>query len=110
MQIDLGESHQLFGIVLWHFHKNVRAYLDVIVQISDDPRFQSGVTTVYNNDHDDSAGLGLGRGADKAWIGTNHGRIFDVAGRKARYVRLYSRGNTANEMNHYIEVEVFGKP
>jgi len=25
-------------------------------------------------------------------------------------VRLYSNGNTANSMNHYVEVEVFGKP
>jgi hypothetical protein len=25
-------------------------------------------------------------------------------------VRLYSKGNTTNKMNHYIEVEVFGKP
>jgi len=24
-------------------------------------------------------------------------------------VRLYSNGNTSNEMNHYIEVEVYGK-
>ena len=110
VQIDLGKPHQLFGIVLWHFHKNSRAYLDVIVQISDDPTFKTGVTTIYNNDHDNTAGLGLGRGKDKAWIETNHGRIIDIAGKKARYVRFYSRGNTANEMNHYIEVEVFGLP
>ena len=31
-------------------------------------------------------------------------------GALGRYVRLYSNGNTANEMNHYIEVEVFGLP
>jgi hypothetical protein len=30
-------------------------------------------------------------------------------GTKGRYVRLYSNGSTANEMNHYIEVEVYGK-
>jgi len=29
---------------------------------------------------------------------------------KGRYVRLYSKGNTTNKLNHYIEVEVFGKP
>jgi hypothetical protein len=23
---------------------------------------------------------------------------------------LYSNGNTTNKLNHYIEVEVFGKP
>lgn len=110
VQIDLGMSNQLFAIVLWHFHKNARAYLDVIVQISDDPTFQTGVTTIYNNDHDESSGLGLGKGKDKAWVETNHGRILDIDGKRARYVRLYSRGNTANEMNHYVEIDVFGKP
>ena len=109
MQIDLEKSHQLFGIVLWHFHKNARAYLDVIVQVSDDPTFQTEVTTVYNNDHDNSSGLELGRGTDKAWVETNHGRIIDIPGLHARYIRFYSRGNTANEMNHYVEAEVFGK-
>ena len=34
----------------------------------------------------------------------------DAGGVKARYVRLYSKGNTTNKMNHYIEVEIFGKP
>jgi hypothetical protein len=28
----------------------------------------------------------------------------------ARYVRLYSQGNTSDELNHYIEVEVYGRP
>ena len=27
-----------------------------------------------------------------------------------RYVRLYSSGNTSDELNHYCEVEVFGDP
>jgi hypothetical protein len=25
-------------------------------------------------------------------------------------VRLYSRGNSANQLNHYVEAEVFGRP
>jgi hypothetical protein len=25
-------------------------------------------------------------------------------------VRLYSNGNNANKLNHYVEVEVFGRP
>jgi len=32
-----------------------------------------------------------------------------MPGARARYVRLYSRGNSANELNHYVEVEVFGR-
>jgi hypothetical protein len=36
--------------------------------------------------------------------------LIDAKGVKGRYVRLYSAGNTSNKMNHYIEVEVWGKP
>ena len=32
-----------------------------------------------------------------------------VDGKKGQFIRLYSNGNNANDMNHYIEVEVFGK-
>ena len=39
-----------------------------------------------------------------------NGRVVDAKGTKARYVRLWSNGNTSNDMNHYCEVEVFGTP
>ena len=44
------------------------------------------------------------------WIETNEGRLIDAKGVKGRYVRLYSNGNTSNDMNHYIEIEVYGRP
>lgn len=107
VQVDLEEEATLYGVVVWHFHKNARAYDDVICQISNDPEFKEGVTTVFNNDHDNSSKAGAGK--DLAWVETNHGRILDIEGKKARYVRLISNGNTANEMNHYVEIEVYGK-
>jgi hypothetical protein len=108
VQIDLGQPHELEAIVCWHYHSQARVYRDVIVQVSDDKDFISGVTTVFNNDHDNSAGLGAGR--DKEYIETFDGKLFDPKGVKARYVRLYSSGNTSNDMNHYVEVEVYGLP
>ena len=107
VQIDLGESHEIWAIVVWHFHKNARAYDDVIVVVSEDAGFESSTSTVYNNDYDNSSGMG--EGSDPAWVETNHGRIIEGEGRRARYVRLYSNGNTANEMNHYVEVEIYGR-
>lgn len=107
VQIDLEEEATLYGVVVWHFHKNARAYDDIVLQVSNDPEFKEGVETVYNNDHDNSSGFGVGK--DLAWVETNHGRILDIDGKKARYVRLWSNGNTANEMNHYVEIEVYGK-
>ena len=108
VQIDLGKSQELQAIVAWHYHSQARVYRDVIVQVSDDKDFISGVTTIFNNDHDNTAGLGAGK--DKEYIETFDGRLFDAKGVKARYVRLYSAGNTSNDMNHYVEVEVYGLP
>lgn len=106
VQIDLGQSYSLYAVLIWHYHSQARVYRDVAVQVSDDPDFIEGVKTIYNNDHDNSAGIGIGR--DKEYIETNDGRLIDPRGVVARYVRLYSRGNTSNEMNHYVEVEVYG--
>jgi len=107
VQIDLGERKEIWSMVLWHFHRNMRAYDDVVIQLSDDPEFRVGVETIFNNDFDNSSGFGID--GDPAWVETNHGRIFDVDGRRVRYVRFYSNGNTANEMNHYVEVEIWGR-
>lgn len=106
VQIDLEAAADLQGIWLWHYHSQARAYHDVIVQVSNDPEFASGVTTLFNNDYDNSAGLG--KGSDKPYVDTRFGKLVDAKGTNAQYVRLYSNGNTANDMNHYIEVEVYG--
>lgn len=108
VQVDLGAEHELFAIVAWHYHLQGRVYKDVVVRVSNDPDFIHGVTTISNNDHDNSAGLGVG--PDKEYVETNEGRLFDAKAAKARYVRLYSNGNTSNDMNNVIEVEVYGRP
>jgi hypothetical protein len=106
VQIDLEKPAAINAIWTWHYHSQKRAYNDVIIQISDDPAFKTGVTTVYNNDYDDSSKMG--KGADNPYVESRFGLIADGKGTKGRYVRLYSNGNTSNEMNHYIEVEVYG--
>ena len=79
----------------------------MIIQVSDDIEFKTGVTTVYNNDYDESSKLG--KGSHNPYAESRFGIVADAKGAKGRYVRLYSTGNTSNEMNHYIEVEVYGK-
>ena len=108
VQIDLGASYALHAILAWHYHSQARVYRDVIVQVSDDKDFLKGVQTVFNNDHDNTSGLGLGK--DKEYIEVAEGRLFDPKGLKGRYVRMYSNGNTTNDLNHYVEIEVFGTP
>jgi hypothetical protein len=108
VQIDLGASHPLSAILAWHYHSQARIYRDVIVQVSDDPAFKKGVTTIFNNDHDNTSKLGAGK--EKEYIDVAEGRLFDPNGARGRYVRLYSNGNTTNDLNHYVEVEVYGLP
>jgi hypothetical protein len=106
--IDLENRHEIYAILIWHFHKKARVYKDVIVQVSDDPDFVIGVETLFNNDNDNSSGLGVGK--DLHYVETHEGKLIDGRGIQGQYVRLYSNGNTSNELNHYIEVAVYGIP
>jgi hypothetical protein len=108
VQVNLGASYLLNAILVWHYHSQARVYRDVIVQVSDDKDFLKGVVTIFNDDHDNSSGLGIGK--DKEYIEVAEGRLFDPKGVKARYVRFYSDGNTSNDLNHYVEVEIYGTP
>jgi hypothetical protein len=108
VQIDLGAPAKLAAIVAWHFHSQARVYHAVVVQISDDPEFKKGARTLFNNDDTNSDALGAG--TDPAYIETFEGRLVEAKGATARYVRLYSNGNTSDELNHYVEVEVYGQP
>ena len=109
IQIDLGESDPLSYILVWHFHEEPVVFHCVVAQVSNDPKFIDGVTTLFNNDIENKAGLGIGK--DREYFETNEGKLIDAKGTKARYVRLYSRGSTYHDpLNRYTEVEVFGVP
>jgi hypothetical protein len=108
VQVDLKGEFTLYAVLVWHFHASARVYHDVVVQVADDADFTKNVRTVYTNDHDNSSGLGLGQ--EKEYWETYEGRLMDCKGEKARYVRLYSKGSTADDQNHYVEVEAYGLP
>ena len=106
--IDLQREYIIYGLRVWHYHLEPRVYFDVIIQVSNDPNFVENTKTIFNNDMDNSAGLGTGEAMH--YVDTHFGELFDAKANQGRYVRLYSRGNTADDLNHYIEVEVYGKP
>jgi hypothetical protein len=108
VQIDLGRPARIHAVFLWHYFREARSYRDVLLQVADDAEFKKNVRTLYNNDQDNSSRKGVGK--DRAYIETNLGKLIDAKGTTGRYVRLYSGGNTANDLNHYVEVEVFGTP
>jgi len=107
VQIDLGQTQEVWAVCIWHWYEYACVYHDVICQISNDRDFIDGVATVFNNDHDNSSRLGAG--ADKEYIETNEGRTFAIKDVKGRYLRFYSRENTEKATSRYTEIEVFGR-
>jgi hypothetical protein len=108
VQIELDEPAEIHVILIWHYHSQARAYHDVAVQAASDEDMLENVVTIYNNDHDNSLGLGIGE--DKEWIETFEGKLIDGKATKAEHLRFYSNGSTSSPMNHYVEIEVFGRP
>jgi hypothetical protein len=106
--IDLESKHTIYAILVWHYLKQPRAYADVVIQVADDPDFISNVVTLFNNDRTNAAGLGIGN--DLRYVETAEGKLIDAKGVEARYVRLFTNGSDKVATNHYVEVEVFGKP
>ena len=106
VQVDLGKPYAIHAIAIWHDHRVLQAFHDVIVQLSDDPEFKTGVTTVYNNDTDDSSKLGVG--TDREYFELEYGRIIPVKGVTARYVRSYTKGSSLSAINCWEEIEAYG--
>ena len=106
--IDLETEHDIYAILIWHYHKQPRVYFDMVIQVADDPDFITNVRTLFNNDHDNSSGLGVGQ--DMHYVETSEGKLIDAKGVQSRYIRFFSNGNSSNDLNHYIEVEIQGKP
>ncbi len=106
--IDLEAKHAVYAILVWHYHKEARSYDDVIVQTADDPDFIVNVQTLFNNDSDNAAGFGIGK--DRRYVETSEGKLIDARGVETRYLRLISNGSDKTRANHYVEVEVYGRP
>jgi len=111
VQIDFQGEYKIYAVVLWHDFNIPLVYRDVVVQLSDDPEFKTGVETIFNNDQKNTSGLGLG--TDREYFEnslTGAGKLIDAKGIKARYLRCYSKGSTDSALNSYIEVEAYGLP
>lgn len=108
VQIDLGRSCRLYAVLVWHNAAWPGLHRDVIVQLSDDPKFERNLQTIFNNDDDDSSKLG--RSTDREFFEAIGTKVMDAKGISARYVRLYSNGNIRDDQNTYVEVEVHGLP
>ncbi len=106
VRLDLGKQFAINQVKLWHYYLDGRTYHDVVVQLSNDINFNSGVTTVFNNDTDNT--LGFGAGSNQEYAESSAGKSIVFSPVAARYVRFWANTNSLNAGNHYVEVEVYG--
>ena len=104
--IDLASPQEIYGVLFWHYYQP-RVYFSVVVQTADDEGFTKNLRTWFNNDSTNKTGQGAGKNLN--YVETYEGKLVDCKGVQARYVRLFSAGNSANPLNDYIEVEVYGR-
>ncbi len=109
VQIDLGEVFDVSALVIWHDHRWVQLFRSVVVQAADDPDFTQNVKSLFNNDTDNAAGLGIG--SDKQYFETQEGKLIPIKDAlKTRHLRFYTRGSNLSALNCYEEIEVYGRP
>ncbi len=108
IQVDLGEPYKIEAVAMWHDHRYIQVMHDVILLASNDPEFKTGVTTLFNNDTDNSSGQGVG--TDREYFERHYGRVVDGKGTVARYVRGYTKGSHLSALNCWQEIEVYAVP
>jgi hypothetical protein len=108
VELDFGSPQEIFAIVLWHAHNTAKVYHDVVIQLADDEDFTKNVQIIFNNDQDNTSGLGVG--TDREFFETHEGRLIPVKGLKGQYLRSYTKGSTESALNEYTEIEVYGRP
>ncbi len=105
VQIDLEKEYPIYAIVIWHDHRWLQVFHDIVVQTAADAEFTKDVKTIFNNDYDNTSGLGIG--TDKEYFENHEGKLIDTKGVKARYLRFYSKGSSLSAYNVYQEIEVY---
>ena len=108
VQIDLGQTSVIYAIIFWLYDETSRMYSfnDVVVQVSDNPDFKKDVKVLFNNDHDNSSGFGIGKNYN--YWEYYLGKLLDAKGVSARYVRINTNGNNVDRLNRFTAVEVWG--
>jgi hypothetical protein len=105
IQVDLGKSYPISAIAMWHDHRYIQVMHGIIVQVSDDAEFKTGVTTIFNNDRENTSSQGVG--TNKEYFETYQGKVIEVKDVKGRYVRGYTHGSSQGALNAWQELEVY---
>ncbi len=104
IQLDIGELISISRINIRRIYDTTVVSKDVVVQISKD---NVAWTTIFNNDADNS--MGLGAGTDAEYNENPNGKdIILSTPRDARYIRSWSNVTYGSNLNPYTELEVYG--
>lgn len=111
--IALSQFHRSFGHNNAHDQAGMRIFRDVVIQISKTEDFSSGVTTVFNNDKDNSVGQGTGYDLEYGALGVGMEFVLQEPV-EGRYIRLYNGGFTTLDKTYHpyvnvVELEVYGE-
>jgi hypothetical protein len=108
VQVDLQGRFKIYAILIWHDHRYIQVYNQVIIVAADDAEFTKNVRVLYSNDYENKAGFGAGK--DNQYFETKEGRLVDARGVEARYLRWYTSGSNLSALNNRTEMEVYALP
>ncbi|WP_262680938.1 DUF5123 domain-containing protein [Paenibacillus sp. J5C2022] len=111
VQLDLGTFKDVSMFkMFFQASSHLYTYKDLAIQVSETADFYDAFT-IYNNDEDNS--IGLGYGEDEEFIATPSGTTIMMAPKKARYIRFWVGGyesgdGVASPLTYIKELEVYG--
>lgn len=105
--IDFKDKYLVDKVITnaWHDWE----FSDVVIQLANDEQFTEGVYTVFNNDVDNSLGLGFGTDGPYKEKGGSIGHVFEFEPVEARYIRFTNKSiKPASEARSiFEEIQVF---
>jgi hypothetical protein len=98
VQVDLEEIYTFNIIKIWHYWLDGRAYHDNKVAISEKDLFRGEEVVVFDSR------------VDGEYPETATGKTIMFKPTKARYIRAWVNGSTANKWSHWVEIQAFYDP
>lgn len=96
VQVDLKSDYMIDTIKLWHYWADGRTYHDNKVALSQKGAFLGEEIVVFDTNDKDAE-----------YPETAAGKTISFKPIKARYIRAYVGGSTANEWSHWVELQAF---
>lgn len=106
VQVDLGKNCYIDSMnLVFYYWATDRVYNNVVIVGSNTADFANPVI-LYNADQENF--FGFGEGSDESVVATSDGIDIDTSA-SARYLRVYTKGNTNNSSVHIVEFSVYGE-